>query len=57
MLESHQMRYEYTHNRSQILSCFVDFTSADEDIDPICMNGKIWELIKLDIFNELEAIH
>jgi hypothetical protein len=56
MLELHQMRYEYTHNRNQILSCLEDFTSADEDIDPICMKGKIWELIKLDIFNELENI-
>lgn len=56
MLELHQMRNEYTHNRSQVLSSLVDFASADEDIDPLCMRGKIWELIKLDIFNELEAI-
>lgn len=56
MLELHQMRNEYTSNRSQVLSSLVDFTSADEDIDPMCMKGKIWELIKLDLFNELEAI-
>lgn len=55
MLELHQLRNEYTHNRSQVLSSLVDFTSADEDIDPLCMRGKIWELIKLDLFNELEA--
>ncbi|MEA4903460.1 MAG: nucleotidyl transferase AbiEii/AbiGii toxin family protein [Petrimonas sp.] len=48
MLELHKKRYEYTHDREQIIANFVDFSSADKDIDPICLKGKEWKLIKLD---------
>jgi hypothetical protein len=52
MLELHKQRHEYTHNRIEILANFTDFTRAEEDIDPICLKGKEWELIKLD-FEEI----
>lgn len=48
MLDLHEQRYEYTHDRNQIIANFTNFTSADEDIDPICLKNKEWELIKLD---------
>lgn len=48
MLELHKERYEYTHDRDQILTNLVDFSAADQDMDPICLQGKEWELIKLD---------
>lgn len=48
MLELHLQRHEYTHDRDQIIANFTDFTSADGDIDPICLKGKEWELVKLD---------
>lgn len=48
MFDIHQQRYEYTHNREQIISNFTNFSSADEELDPICLKGKEWELIKLD---------
>lgn len=54
MLELHQKRYEYTHEREQIITNFTDFASADEDIDPICLIGKEWELIKLDFVEEIK---
>lgn len=52
MLELHKQRHEYTHDRNQIIANFTDFTEADEDLDPICLKDKVWELIKLD-FDEL----
>jgi len=52
MLELHEKRYEYTHDRNLIINNFSDFTSADEDFDPICLRDKDWEIIKLD-FTEL----
>ena len=55
MLELHQLRHEYTHDREQIIANFTDFTSADKDIDPICLKGKEWELVKLD-FVEIMSI-
>ena len=48
ILAFHRQRYEYTHDREQIIANFTDFTSADMDIDPICLKEKKWELIKLD---------
>ncbi len=54
MLESHSQRYEYTHDRDQIIDNFVDFSFADKDIDPICLKGKDWELIKLDFVEIIE---
>lgn len=55
MLELHQQRHEYTHDRDQIIHNFTDFISADEDIDPICMKGKEWELVKLNFVEMLSS--
>lgn len=55
MLEIHQQRFEYTHDRNQIIDNFTNFEIADENIDPICLKGKIWELIKLDFVETIEA--
>ncbi len=35
----------------QIRSSFSDFTLADDDFDPICLKGKHWEIIKLDMID------
>lgn len=56
MLELHKRRYEYTHERDQIISNFTNFDSANEDIDPICLKGKYWELIKLDFVELIEKL-
>ncbi len=56
MLELHKQRHEYTHDRNQIIANFTDFTEADEDLDPICLKGKVWELIKLDFDEVMEGL-
>ena len=56
MLEVHKERYEYTHERDQIIKNFIHFSSADEDIDPVCFKGKYWELIKLDFVELIEKL-
>lgn len=56
MLDLHQQRYEYTHDREQIISYFTNFSSADENIDPICLKGKEWELIKLDFVEIIDGL-
>jgi predicted nucleotidyltransferase component of viral defense system len=48
MLNLHEQRYPYTHDRNLILSNLVDFEIADNDFDPICFKGKYWEFIKAD---------
>ena len=54
MLELHQQRYPYSHERELILKNFTDFSLADEDFDPICLKGKYWEFIKEDIEDAVE---
>ena len=51
MLAFHKERYSYTHHRSDIISNLTAFTFADDDFEPICLKNKIWELIKLDLFD------
>lgn len=49
MLELHEERYPYGHEKDLILKNLIDFTYADDDFDPICLQGKYWEFIKEDI--------
>jgi predicted nucleotidyltransferase component of viral defense system len=49
MLVLHKKRAEYTHDEAEIWMKLVDFSKADEEYDPICLNGKYWEFIKEDI--------
>ncbi|MDR1402301.1 MAG: nucleotidyl transferase AbiEii/AbiGii toxin family protein [Tannerellaceae bacterium] len=41
MLEMHQKRFVYTHDRESIIKNFTDFNKADEEMDPVCLKGKI----------------
>ncbi len=49
MLQLHDKRYPYSHDKKLTLRNFTDFTEADDDFDPICLLGKYWKFIKDDI--------
>jgi predicted nucleotidyltransferase component of viral defense system len=49
MIALHRQRFEWTHNEPLIRKNFIDFSSADYDLDPICLKNKQWEFIKEDI--------
>lgn len=51
MLSLHNERYPYGHDRDLIINRLTDFEKAEEDFDPICLKGKHWELIKLDLID------
>ena len=51
MLALHQQRYPYSHDAPLITQKFNDFSLADDDFEPVCLRGKHWELIKLDIID------
>jgi hypothetical protein len=51
MFALHKERYPYNHDHMQIRSSFSNFIIADEDFDPICLKGKHWEIIKLDMID------
>ncbi len=49
MIAFHKQRYPYSHDPNKIISGFSSFTKADGDFDPVCLMGKHWEVIKLDL--------
>lgn len=49
MLGHYKKRYPYNFSREELIPQLINFKSADHDPDPICLLGKYWELIKLDI--------
>lgn len=49
MLHLHEKRYPFNHDRTHLINKFTDFTQADDDFDPVCLRGKYWEIIKLDL--------
>lgn len=51
MLELHAMRYPYTHDSTGIKVALTDFNKADLEFDPVCLRGKHWEIIKLDLLD------
>lgn len=53
LIALHAERYPYTHDTKQILQQFTNFNQADNDFDPICVKGKVWELVKYDILQTL----
>lgn len=53
MIALHQKRFEWTHDEALIQKNFIDFTAADDDLDPICLKNKEWAFIKDDF---IEAV-
>lgn len=49
MLQLHEEKYQYSHDRNTIIQNFTNFSTADDDLDPVCLRGKYWEFIKEDI--------
>lgn len=56
MFEFHKKRYPYTHERELLIEKFTDFTHADDDFEPLCLRGRHWELIKLDIIDLIKGL-
>jgi len=56
MLDLHKLRYPFTHGPEQLKNNFADFSRADEDFEPVCLKGKHWELIKLDLIDLIKEI-
>ena len=56
-MELHRQRYEWTHDRHDILKKFIFFDVADLDTEPICLKGKYWELIKNDFSQKIQKMN
>jgi hypothetical protein len=56
MIRLHEERYPYSHDPHEILRNFINFETADNDFEPICLKGKYWERIKLDFVEAIEKL-
>lgn len=56
MLALHEKRYPFNHDQALILEKLTDFSTADQDFDPICLRGKHWEIIKLDMIDLVKGM-
>lgn len=55
MVNIYLERYPYSYSEADIRTALTNFATADNDLDPICLQNKHWELIKLDFVQWLEA--
>lgn len=53
MLDLHQKRHPWEHERSRVLKDLNNFIKADKDPNPRCLLGKEWQQIKLDLIDEV----
>lgn len=56
MLDFYSVRYPYSHTRTELLEQLINFNTADDDFDAICLKNKYWQLIKLDIKEEVLSL-
>lgn len=56
MLSLHKRWEQWTHNREQLLDKLIIFNNADKEPDPMCLKGKNWDIIKMDIIKEVKKL-
>lgn len=57
MFAIHAARHKWEHDDTELLNQWTNFNMADKDFDPICLLGKNWDDIKLDIIDAAEGIN
>ena len=48
MLSLYEKRYPYGATKEECVAGLTNFSVADAEPDPICLQGKVWQLVKLD---------
>lgn len=51
MIDCHKKWQPWTHDRVELLTKMIDFSTANLQADPICLLGKNWDDIRLDIID------
>ena len=49
MLNLHAQRHEWDHDAENLIRTFRSFSIVDEMPDPICLLGKDWDNMKIDL--------
>ena len=56
MLDFYEQRNPYGATREELLVQCIDFSLAEDDLTPNCYKDKVWELIKLDIEEQVQNL-
>lgn len=56
MLDFYEQRNPYGATREELLEQCIDFSLAEDDLTPNCYKDKVWELIKLDIEEQVQNL-
>ena len=46
----------WTYDQAKLMEAHVDFSKADLQPDPKCLEGKDWDIIKIDIINQVRLL-
>lgn len=57
MLSLYEERYPYGATQEECVKGLNDFTIADGEPNPVCLQNKIWQLIKLDYVEWIEKLN
>jgi len=56
MISFYKKRYPFGYNENEIVNALLNISSVDNDLDPICIKSKFWELIKFDLIEAVELL-
>ncbi|MCZ4318417.1 nucleotidyl transferase AbiEii/AbiGii toxin family protein [Aequorivita viscosa] len=56
MLGFYDQRNPYGSTRQELLEACLDFSTAEDDFTPNCYRNKVWELIKIDIEEQVQNL-
>lgn len=56
MFALHNKRHPYVHDKIALKNNFSLFKNADNDFEPVCLRGKHWQFIKLDMIDFVKGI-
>ncbi len=54
LIQLYKEKYPYG-SAEAVLKGLINFHEADEQFDPVCLRGKYWELIKIDLQETVES--
>ena len=54
MISLYKNRSPFGYHENEIFEAILNISSADDDLDPICIKSKFWELIKFDMIEAVE---
>ena len=56
MISFYKQRYPFGQHENEVFDALLNISSADDDLNPVCIKSKFWELIKFDLIEAVELL-